>query len=53
MTNPFVKSFIASVAIIGTGWALYCISPAGAAEREYTRQQSQQSTMYRKTKPNE
>lgn len=49
MTNPYIKSLFSAIIIIGSGWALYCLSPAGAAEREQTRQQNAiKRQMYRK-----
>lgn len=32
---------LASVVILGGAWQLYCMSPAGAAEREQTRLQKE------------
>lgn len=37
----FVNFVIASVIIVGGAWQLYCMSPAGAAEREQTRLQKE------------
>lgn len=42
MTSPYIKLFISGVVILGGGWGLYCLSPAGAAERDFTRQQNEQ-----------
>lgn len=36
-----VKFAFASFVIIGGAWQLYCMSPAGAAEREHTRLQNE------------
>lgn len=50
MWNPWVKLTISGVLILGGGWTLYCLSPAGAAERQYTREyHQQQRQMYRKS----
>lgn len=47
----FVRMFLSSIVCVGSGWALYCISPAGAAEREQSRQQKQlPRRMYREPK---
>lgn len=46
---PVFKIFVTAVVCVGGGWALYCISPAGAAERAQTRQQNEvRKIMYRK-----
>lgn len=54
MSSPYFKSLVTLVVCCGTGWALYCLSPAGSAEREQTRQQTEyrrhslERQMYRK-----
>lgn len=48
MTNPWIKSLVTGVVCIGGGWALYCLSPAGAAEQEIARKMSEARKMYRK-----
>lgn len=54
MSNPWVKSLVAFTLCTGIGWTLYCLSPAGAAEREQTRQQvAVKRQMYRKLKEEE
>lgn len=51
MSNPWVKSLVTFTFCVGIGWTLYCLSPAGAAEREQTRQQvAGRRQMYRKVK---
>lgn len=51
MTNPYIKSIFTFTIFTGVGWALYCMSPAGAAEREQTRHQNDlKRQMYRKEK---
>lgn len=39
MLRPYVNFLATSALVIGGAWAMYCITPAGAAEREQTRQQ--------------
>lgn len=41
--NPWVKSIIGSIVVMGGAWGLYCATPAGAAEREQTRRQKQEA----------
>lgn len=49
--NVFFKSLMTFVTCTGTGIFLYCLSPAGAAERGMTRNQNQNTypSMYRTT----
>lgn len=37
----YLKATIFSFVVLGGAWQLYCMTPAGAAEREYTRQQKE------------
>lgn len=46
---PIFACFVTAVICVGGGWGLYCMSPAGAAERAQTRQQNEmRKIMYRK-----
>lgn len=37
----YAKATLFSFVVLGGAWQLYCMTPAGAAEREYTRQQKE------------
>lgn len=41
MSSPYVRLFLTGVIVIGGAWGLYCMTPAGAYEREYTRRQKE------------
>lgn len=41
----FIKFGIASFVIIGGAWQLYCMTPAGAAERDFTRTQREMAKL--------
>lgn len=49
MSAPYAKFLLTSVVVIGGAWAAYCVSPAGAAEREQTRRQKDMARQF----PNE
>lgn len=41
MSSPFVKLVVTNVIVLCGAWSLYCMTPAGASEREQTRQQKE------------
>lgn len=46
MLAPYIKLFATSFIVIGGAWAMYCMTPAGAAEREHTRRQKQMDQQF-------
>lgn len=40
LSRFIIPMTISGIVCVGGGWMLYCMTPAGAAEREYTRQQT-------------
>lgn len=41
LIKGYIKFAVASFVVIGGAWQLYCMTPAGAAEREHTRLQKE------------
>lgn len=46
MRHPILSSIVSAIICCGGGFALYCVSPAGAAEREQTRQQKEMARKF-------
>lgn len=49
----FMRMLMSGIVCVGSGWALYCLSPAGAAEREQARRQAETARQIREQKKSE